>query len=125
MLRLKELRIERNLTQSDLASFLGLNQTAIGKYERSELEPNLQNLEKIADFFECSVDYLIGRSDDFGNVTVQSSGSNLTQEEKEILRLYRSINREFQHMAIGYLRKLGELEASQKIFQSPSRKESK
>lgn len=72
MNRIKELRIEKGLTQNQLASLLGINQTAAGKYERGELEPNLQNLIKLSHIFECSVDYIICNADDFGNITIHT-----------------------------------------------------
>ena len=68
MTNLKSLRIEKNLTQNELANYLNCTQSAVGKYERGELEPNIETLSRLADFFDCSIDYLVGREDDFGNV---------------------------------------------------------
>ena len=70
MNRIKELRISLGLTQFNLGKKIGLNQTAIGKYERGQLEPSLDTLKKLALLFECSIDYIIGFTDDFGNVTI-------------------------------------------------------
>lgn len=109
MNRIKELRMEKGLTQSQLGAYLRLNQTAIGKYERGELEPNLQNLIALADFFECSVDYLISRTDDFGNVNVSPPiGEQLTQEEKEIIQMYRGLDGELQRRTLAYIRRLND-----------------
>lgn len=46
MNRIKELRTMQSLTQSDLAKKIGVNQSAVGKYEREELEPNITILKK-------------------------------------------------------------------------------
>ena len=62
--RLKALRKEKKITQKMLAESLGLKTSTIGSYEISDREPNNEILEKIADFFDTSVDYLLGRSDD-------------------------------------------------------------
>lgn len=89
-MRLKELRRANNLTQSQLAEKIGCNQTAIGKYERGDLQPNIETLYMLADIFNCSIDYLLGREDDFGKVVV-SENSDITAEEKEMLFLFRSL----------------------------------
>ena len=94
MLRLKELRISQNFTQKDLAEKLSTTQTTIGKYERGELEPSIETLQKLANFFECSIDYLVGREDDFGNITVQSESSApvLSADERELLEHFRAVD---------------------------------
>ena len=75
MTKIKELRAEKGLTQAQLAEIVGVNQTAIGKYERGELEPNLQTLIKLSQFFQVSVDYIIGNADDFGIIQTPSESS--------------------------------------------------
>ncbi len=104
MQRLKELRIEKKMTQAELALIIGVNQTGVGKYERGELEPNLDTLKKFADYFECSIDYLVGRSDDLGNVTVSGTfGERLNDEEKEMLLNYRQLNKANRLRAEAYI----------------------
>lgn len=106
MNRIKELRLSFNYSQKDLANKLGCNQTAVGKYEREDLEPNLDTLKKLSSIFECSIDYLIGYSDDFG--VIQSSAPNsLTALESEMLSLFRALDTSAQHKAIGYVYALG------------------
>ena len=61
--RLKQLRIDRSLRQKDVADALGITLNAICNYELGIREPSLSMLVKIADFFEVSTDYLLGRSD--------------------------------------------------------------
>ncbi len=62
-LRLKELRIERGLSQIDLALELNMNQNTISRYENGVREADYQTLVAIADYFEVSVDYLLERTD--------------------------------------------------------------
>ncbi|MDE5721773.1 MAG: helix-turn-helix domain-containing protein [Clostridia bacterium] len=58
--RIKELRIEKNLTQKKFAEMLSTTQSTIGKYEREELQPSIEIIIKICNIFEISSDYLIG-----------------------------------------------------------------
>ena len=110
MNRIRELRIEKELTQKDLAALLSINQTAVGKYERGELEPNLQSLKKLSHIFECTVDYIIGNSDDFGNVVVQNNSMpELRSVEKDLLACFRKLPEDLQRRATSYLKKLVEL----------------
>ena len=61
--RLRELRVERHLTQQEMAEFLGINTRAYQCYESDDRRPNYEKLVALADFFQVSVDYLIGHSD--------------------------------------------------------------
>ena len=61
--RLKELRKEKNLLQSELAKALNTTQRKISYWESEKIEPDIASLWKLSDFFEVSVDYLIGKSD--------------------------------------------------------------
>ena len=62
--RLKELRLERGLTQKALAHELGYNQSMICFWERGVNEPTESAIRKTALFFEVSADYLLGLSND-------------------------------------------------------------
>lgn len=59
--RIKRLRTNAELTQSELAKYLGLERSTLTKYETGERRPDMNQLCKIADFFGVSVEYLIGR----------------------------------------------------------------
>ncbi|PWI50197.1 helix-turn-helix domain-containing protein [Sulfoacidibacillus thermotolerans] len=62
--RLVELRKERSLTQKQLAQAIGANERGIRFYEAGAKQPTMDSLIKLADFFNVSLDYLVGRSDD-------------------------------------------------------------
>ncbi|MBQ8426684.1 MAG: helix-turn-helix transcriptional regulator [Clostridia bacterium] len=61
--RLKELRLEKKLYQSQLAKELNVDRTTVVKWEKNEQETDFATLIKIADFFDVSIDFLLGRKD--------------------------------------------------------------
>lgn len=63
MNRIKELRIEKGITQADLAKILKISDRAVGYYENGDREPDYTTLLKIAEYFDVSIDYLLGVSD--------------------------------------------------------------
>ena len=62
-MRLKELREARDLTQSELGKQLNISPSAIGMYEQGRRYPSLDILNRMADFFHVSTDYLLGRDE--------------------------------------------------------------
>lgn len=62
--RLKELRLSRDLKQSDLADILGVSSSAIGSYERCERQPTYELLHKYSKYFSVSIDYMLCNSDE-------------------------------------------------------------
>ena len=61
--RLKQLRKEKGITQLKLAMDLGMNQNSISRYETEEHEADYKTLIAFADYFNVTLDYLLGRSD--------------------------------------------------------------
>ncbi len=62
-MRLRELRKKHKLSQLKLAMDLGLNQNSISRYESGEREADYATLICLADYFNVSIDYLLGRTD--------------------------------------------------------------
>lgn len=62
--RMRDLREDAELSQTELAAALDIAQTTYSGYERGFREPSLEMLCRIADFFHTSTDYLLGRTDD-------------------------------------------------------------
>lgn len=90
--RIKELRAEKQITQRELASHLHLSSNLICEWEKGRCSPNIDTLKKLSDFFECTVDYLIGNTDDLGNVTVYQQTdalSSLSANEQKIIDALR------------------------------------
>ena len=63
MFRLKLLRKERKISQLKLALDLNMNQNSISRYENGEREADYATLIRFADYFDVSLDYLLGRTD--------------------------------------------------------------
>ena len=64
MNRIKSLRQKKGLSQQELAKLLFVNQTAVSQWERGVTNPSTDTAIALADFFDVSLDYLVGRSDD-------------------------------------------------------------
>lgn len=62
--RLKQLRIEKGKTQKEMANDLGTTDVSIGRYELGVREPKTDILNALADYFDVTTDYLLGRSDE-------------------------------------------------------------
>lgn len=90
--RLKELRKEAHLTQVELAKQLGIGQSSYADWERGKKNPTQENLMKIAQFFDISLDYLVGnideKEDGLDNIELlfRMNSKGLTEEEKEIFK---------------------------------------
>ncbi|MBR2870407.1 MAG: helix-turn-helix transcriptional regulator [Clostridia bacterium] len=93
-MRIKELREEKNLSQGKLAEIVETSQRNIGRWENGENEPSYSQLIKLADFFNCSIDYLVGREDDLGNI-VSTAPSTAPQDifgdEATLLSCFRKL----------------------------------
>lgn len=59
--RIKKKRKAMNMTQQEVASYLNINNVTYHGYEANKHEPNLNTLVKLADLFETSTDYILGR----------------------------------------------------------------
>lgn len=64
--RLRILREKRGLTQAEVANLFNISTSTIGMYEQGRRDPDTAVLKKIADYFDVSADYLLGRTDDPG-----------------------------------------------------------
>lgn len=61
--KLKALRTSKKISQKEFGKLFGLAESTIGMYERDERRPDFELLNKFADYFEVSTDYLLGRTD--------------------------------------------------------------
>lgn len=60
--RIRDLREDKDLTQKQIAEILGMSQTGYSKYETGENDIPTQILIKLADFYQTSTDYILGRT---------------------------------------------------------------
>lgn len=63
-LRIRDIREDRDLKQKQIAAFLMCDQSLYSKYERGERSFPLEYVDRLADYFGTSVDYLLGRTDE-------------------------------------------------------------
>ena len=99
MIILKALRIDADLIQKELAEKVGYNQRNISDWENGRTEPNIEAIFKLANFFECSIDYLLGRSNELDNVIIVK---NLNESEEELIKLFKRLNNNQQSKYLGY-----------------------
>ena len=97
---LKELRQKNKISQNEIAKILGVDRSNYSRYESGAIEPNIQILQKRADYFNVSIDYLLGR--DSQNTAI------LLNEQKEAFNYLRELKGPYLQMATGYLKKLAE-----------------
>lgn len=88
--RLRALRKEKNMTQEELAKLINTTKANISKYETGRVEPNIETIRFFADFFDVSVDYLLGDTNlrNYPDTLAFHSTEDLTEEEIEEVRKY-------------------------------------
>ena len=107
MLKIKELRLEKEWTQKELAEKLGTNNKNIWAWENKIASPDIETLKQLAEIFDVTVDYLIGRTDEFGATSpktgatfqgqtaqpnnVATMGATLTEKETELLQAFNAL----------------------------------
>lgn len=88
---LKSLRMELGISQQRLAEAIYVTQPSINKYENHNSEPEIEILKRMADYFDTTIDYIVGYSD-------QRYPQNKTEfyrldpREEELIKAYRSIS---------------------------------
>ncbi len=94
-IRIKELREQKKISQKKLCDDLGYNPTTYNNYELLKNEPNIETLIKLADYYNVSIDYLVGRdtSNDIGY---------LNEQETQLVKIFRELKQNSQYKVIGY-----------------------
>ena len=87
---LKILRTEFSITQKQLADVIGVSQQSINKYENHNIEPDIETLKRIADYFETSIDFLVGYSSERRKAGI-SSPQDISRQENSLIRKYRTL----------------------------------
>lgn len=91
--RLQKIRKLRELSQDELSNKAGMPSTAISHFESGKRKPSFDNLRKLADALEVSIDYLMGRTNNLsGNQSMEAEifrdYDNLTDDDREIARTF-------------------------------------
>lgn len=100
MENLKEIRKKKKITQVKLSIDIGVTQELISQYEIGKSKPNIENLIKLADYFRCSTDYLLGRTN---NPALIENLNNFQIENNEILEQYNSLSLQNKQHLKSYL----------------------
>ena len=87
---LRKLRVSKGVSQQQLADVIGTSQQSINKYENHSVEPDIQALIKLAEYFETTIDYLVGH---VGSAGPQTEELELSKEEHALIRSYRLLSR--------------------------------
>lgn len=90
--RIAELRENKGLTQEELATTLGITRAALSHYEKNRRKPDFEILNQLADLFEVSIDYLIGRTERHQGAMseeVRSFADKLELSDEEILKNFK------------------------------------
>lgn len=94
--RLKKLRGKR--TQEDISSSLGLSRARYSHYENDRVEPDTETLNKMADFYNVTIDYLLGRTDHPEPIDIDDEEISLAFYMSKIANEFPDINLMFKDM---------------------------
>lgn len=102
MNRIAELRKEKHLNQIGLAMKLNISQYMVSAYETGRHQPTMDMLIELADFFNVSIDYLVGKSE-IRFCADSLFNNNLSEKELKLLNLFRTLSSKKKEQAIGVL----------------------
>ena len=96
MVRIKQLRESKGINMKEAARLLAMPYTTYVNYEKGQREPTSEVLIQLADFFETTTDYLVGRTDAYTQVKRPSialaPALELTPDESDLLHKYRRLD---------------------------------
>lgn len=94
---LKELREEKNVTRTTVALNCNVSTQCISSLEMGTRNPTSSTLMALANYFNCSIDYLMGREDDFGNITIKTEKpTDFSADELNLIKQYRLLQTGYQ-----------------------------
>ena len=104
--RIKELRINKGISQMDFAKATGISQSAIAKWELGKTEPTASAIVTLAVFFGETSDYLLGLTDEYKSVRFGENAdttSYLSLEEEKLLTKYRELSAKEKALLTQYI----------------------
>lgn len=97
--RLKELRLEKGVTQKNVSDATHISRSVLSQYENGVAEPTASVVSKLAQYYGVSTDYLLGRTDELGAViTPFPPSDDYTDEEKKLIADYRELTPPLKRM---------------------------
>ena len=103
---LKNLRDIKGMTQNDLGELLGVSRATIAGYETKNHQPDYEKLEKLARYFDVSIDYLLTGEDTFHIEHMKRPPINEKVLDTEVLKVYKTLAPEAKQDALKYLKLL-------------------
>lgn len=103
---LKNLREIRGITQKDLGEFLGVSRATIAGYETKNHQPDYEKLQKLAHYFNVSIDYLLTGEDTFHIEHIKRPPINEKILDTEVLKVYKTLPSESKQDVLKYLKLL-------------------
>lgn len=110
MKNLRYLRKRKKLSMKELGLIFGLSESTISLYETGKRQPDNEMLVKIAEYFNVSIDYLIGHEGKNYNGDVL-----YTDDELKLIENYRLLSRDSQLQLIGYMKALLQIQGMSSI----------
>lgn len=103
---LKDMRLEYALSQKDVALGCGLSPQCISQLELGIRNPTGTTLLALADYFECTIDQLMGRTTENGDIVIYQKDDSplLTSSSKELVKIFNALEREYQMQILEYAR---------------------
>jgi transcriptional regulator with XRE-family HTH domain len=100
--RIKQEREERKLTQRNLALKTGISNATISRIEKNEVNPDTDTVNKLADYFGVTTDYLLGRTEETEHSGEKfSNGTN--DDETDMLLKYRTLSKQQKRLISAYM----------------------
>lgn len=96
--KIKELREEKSKSQYEISKEIDVARYTYANWEQGRSEPSIADLEKLANYFGCTIDYLIGRENDFG--ITQNKTNSLTTKEERLLKSFTQLDTDEQDKII-------------------------
>ena len=104
IMRLNEIRIENGKTQQDIVNYLHCSYNKYASWEQGRTQPSIEDLIILSDYFNVTIDYLVGRESEDGVVIV--SGNELSKDESALidkLRCLDPLNKELAYQYVDFL----------------------
>lgn len=100
----REFMHDRNMSFNALSKSTGIPQSTISGWINRGNRPNLDDIIKIADFFGCTIDYLIGREKEDGMIIISNNSAiEFSAEEINLMHSFRKLTTRRQYKLLGYL----------------------
>lgn len=98
--QIKELRKEKNITQNQLATAIGVSRSSVAMWETNNTQPDFDLIKKLADYFGVSIDYILGYEI---KPTEQKENLELTSQEKVVIEKLKKLSNNNLQKVLGYI----------------------